>query len=890
MTKPPMLAQAKPQTAWHARTSAEVVDALDTDAQHGLSAGEAASRLAQRGPNVLSEAKREPWWHEIFESSTEPLQLLLIAVGIIYAILGELEDALTILAVIVAVSLVESVSELRAKRAIAALRSLAAPMATVVRAGAADDIPAADVVPGDVVLLEPGDRVAADVRLVEAIALRIDESSLTGESVPVAKDRDAVLASDAALGDRRNLAFAGTLVTAGKGRGVVIATATATELGHIADLTETAREPRTPLQLQMRELSRWLVWIALGFSLVVPVLGVFVAGQPFQEMLLVGLTLAFATIPEELPILITIVLGLGAYRLARDHAIVKRLGAAETLGSVSVIGTDKTGTLTQNRMHVAEVFTADEIQPNGQSDFSLNRNRMLEIGVLANDAEVTYADDRAEFVGDPTETALLAALEQNGKHVESVRSAVRTLREYPFDDTRKRLSAVIDRSSTRWLVTKGSPESVLAISSAVTKPMTLDAAQRQSDAMAAQGLRVLAFAERTLAADEPLPEDATAIEHDLTFVGLAALEDPARAEVPLAIHTLQSAGVRVLMLTGDHPATARAIADRVGIDAQNVIAGRDLDGIDDVELAQLTTNTSVFARITPEHKLRLVRALQERGAVAAVTGDGVNDGPALREAAVGVAMGKAGTDVAREAADVVLADDNFATLTTAVRAGRVLFANLHKAVRFYLAAKVALVTASLVAVLAHLPVPFQPVQIIVLELFMDLGASTTFVVEPPEEDVMARPPRDPRQPFMDGSMQLGIGGGGLSLGTAVLVAYLWTWNATGVQAQAQTAAFVAWMIGHIVLAAHMRAERQPLLRGLFANRAFLIWAAAAILLVIVGTTSPFLETRLHLAPLPASAWLVSVGAALLLPSWLEIWKLYVRHARLAATPTVIRSV
>jgi P-type Ca2+ transporter type 2C len=860
--------------AWHARSAAEVAQALGTDPDRGLSSAEAVQRLAQHGPNLLAEERREPRWTELVESLTEPLQLLLIAVGVIYALLGELEDALTILAVILTVAIVEALSEARARGAIAALRTLSAPTATVLREGTAVEIAAAEVVPGDVVLLEAGDRVVADLRLVETVALRLDESSLTGESVPVAKDAAAAPPPETELDDRRTMAFAGTTLTAGKGRGLVVATGRTTELGRIAGLTESARDPGTPLQVQMKQLAGWLVWVALASSLLVPVLGVFVAGRPVQEMLLTGLTLAFATIPEELPILITIVLGLGAYRLAQEGAIVKRLRAAEALGSVSTIGTDKTGTLTENRMRLAEVFVPDgTTQPLPGESSPTAASRVLEIAVLASDAQAQHRDGRVDFVGDPTETALLAAAEDSGLTVATVRSAAHILEEYPFDDARGCLSVVVEREGQRWLLLKGAPESVLAICSREGQAAALDQARQGAEAMAARGLRVLGFAERRLTPQEPLPEDAAAVEHDLVFVGLAGLADPPRPEVPAAVAALKAAGVRVLMLTGDHPATARAIAEKVGIDAAQVLRARDLDQFSEVELRQVVADTSLFARITPEHKLRLVRALQERGDVVAVTGDGVNDGPALREAAVGVAMGKAGTDVAREAADLVLADDNFATVTTAVRGGRTLYANLRKAVRYYLAAKVALVTASLVAVAAHLPVPFEPVQIIVLELFMDLGASTTFVSEPPEEDLMARPPRDPRRAFMDHPMQVGILAGGLSLAAAVVVPYLWAWRQGGDLVQAQTAAFVAWMLGHLVLAAHLRAERQPLLRtNPLGNRPFLVWAAAAVALVALGLGVPSIEARLHLAPLTASTWAVALASAVLFPSWCEAWK------------------
>jgi P-type Ca2+ transporter type 2C len=866
--------------AWHVQSTAETATALASDATRGLSPGEAAERATRFGKNRLAERRREPWWEEVFESLTEPLVLLLVAVGVLYAIFGEIEDAVTIFVVIVAVAGVEVANEMRAKRAIGALRTLSAPSATVLRAGLPVQIATTDLVPGDVVLLQPGDRVPADLRLVEAVALRVDESGLTGESVPVYKEEQAILSLQTELADRRNLAFSGTLVTAGKGRGMVVGTGKDTELGRITGLMASAREPRTPLQQHMRELSGWLVWLALGFSILVPVLGVLVAGRPIQEMLLTGLTLAFATIPEELPILITIVLGIGAYQLAKQNGIVKHLRAAETLGSVSVVGTDKTGTLTENRMRVAEMVVDGTAQPFATTNgLTANRRRLLEIGILASDAQVSQAGGQVHLTGDPTDTALLDAAEASGVGTLGVRRAVHIIEEFPFDNARKCLSVAYEHSEQRWLAVKGAPESVLAACTRIRvdeHTVNLDSDQRQAvhdsaEAMAARGLRVLAFAERFLPPTVPLL--GLEVEQDLTFVGLVGLEDPPRPEAPAAIAQMQQAGVRVLMLTGDHPATAREIAGRTGIDASRVVRGRDLEGLSEEAIASLLQEVSVFARITPEHKLRLVRALQAQGKVVAVTGDGVNDAPALREAAIGVAMGRSGTDVAREAADLVLADDNFATVTAAVRSGRTLYANLRKAIRYYLAVKVALVSASLVAVLAQLPVPFEPVQIILMELFMDLGAATTFVVERPEDDLMARPPRDPRQPFMDRTMQAGILAGGLTLAAAVLVTYLWTWSRGYGPEVARTGAFAAWMIGHLALAAHMRQERQPLLRtNLVANRPFLLWAGAVLLVVLLGTNLAPLQARLHLAALPLSVWVIAIGTGLLFPAWWEAWK------------------
>jgi Ca2+-transporting ATPase len=863
---------------WYAQPIGTVEAELGTDVARGLAAADAAARLARRGPNELARPKAEPWWEEVVESLTEPLVLLLLAVAVLYFLLGSFGDALTILAVILLVSAIEVANESRAKRAIASLRALTAPVVPLVRDGQPRDVPARDLVPGDLLLLRSGERIPADVRLVEAVGLRVDESSLTGESIPVDKQADVVLPAETALGDRRNLAFTGTLVTAGHGRGLVVATGRDTELGRIAKLTETTREPRTPLQQQLRQLAGWLLWLALGFSVLIPLLAIVVAKRSSQEALLTGLTLAFATIPEELPILVTIVLGLGAYHLAKRHAIVKRLRAAETLGSVSAVGTDKTGTLTENRLRLTELVTADgNYAVPLPSDVPTVR-RALEVAVLASEAQLVVVDGRRTAVGDPTEIALFDTSEQAGVAVAAVRAAVPILAVFPFDHVRQRMAVLYANETRRILALKGAPEVVLALCSALRvdggrSPLGEDrrrALLAAAERMAARGLRVLAVAERELTPDDRA--DASA-EVTLTFLGLLGLEDPPRPEVPDAVAALQRAGVRVLMLTGDHPATARAIAERVGIDAKRVVVGRELEASTDDDLRDVLETTSVFARISPEHKLRIVRALASDGRVVAVTGDGINDAPALREAAIGIAMGRTGTDVARETADLVLADDNFATVTVAVRDGRALFANLRKAVRYYLAAKVALIGVSLVAVLAGLATPFVPVQIIVMELFMDLGASTTFVAEPPEEDVMARPPRPPHHPFMDRAMQVGIFGGGVSLAVAVLVAFFWTLAHGADLAAAQTAAFAAWLVGHLVLAAHMRTEREPLARvGLLGNRNFLIWTIAVLALLAIGITVPFVGERLHVARLPSTSWGIVVAAAIIFPSWWELAK------------------
>ncbi|MDQ4116699.1 MAG: cation-transporting P-type ATPase, partial [Actinomycetota bacterium] len=663
---------------------------------------------------------------------TEPMMLLLLAVAVLYSVWGQLEDTIAIIVIIAAVVFVEVFAEFRAKRVIAALGQLSAPTAPVVRDGRTVQLPTEEIVPGDVLPLRAGARVPADVRLLDTYGMRVDESALTGESVPVDKDADAVLAPDEQLGDRSNLAFAGTTVAAGRARGVVVATGTATELGRITGLIVEAKPPRTALQQAMRDLSRWLAYLALAFSVLVPLIGI-IGGQPWREMILTGLTMAFATIPEELPIIISLVLGLGAYKLSRRHGVIRRLRAAETLGTVTVIATDKTGTLTENRMTVTAVAVDGDPSPPGDGADHL-------LALAARCHEASREEDG--FTGDPTDVAFLEAARDRGV-LDAVEGTVAA--RFGFDAHREAMTTVLRTADgSLLLITKGAPEAVLAQSASDRDgPLSADARAAllaRAERMAADGLRVIA-----VATGEPSTLPGTPDREDLTFVGMAGLSDPPRPEVAPAVATVRRAGIRVLMVTGDHPACAMAIADEVGLDtAAGLVSGRELDGLDDEQLADAAARTSVFARVSPEHKLRLVGALQARGEVVAMTGDGINDAPALSAADVGVAMGASGTDVARDAADLVLTDDNMATVTRAVGEGRTLYDNLRKGVRYYLACKAGLIATTAAGVAVGLPIPFAPIQIVVLEMFMDIAGSATFAAEPGERDRMNRPPRDPR--------------------------------------------------------------------------------------------------------------------------------------------------
>jgi Ca2+-transporting ATPase len=848
---------------WHTLTAESTSERQGIGLDGGLSDEDARRRLDQFGPNRLRQEDREPIWEVFLEELREPMVILLLVTGVLYALWGEVTDALTIFFVILTLNCIEVYNEQRAGKAVAALRKLAEPTATVRRNGQAVEVPADQVVPGDLLLLHAGRRVPADARLVQSFGLAVDESSLTGESLPVDKEAGVVLAEETPLAERRNLVFGGTTVTRGRATAVVVATGTGSEVGRLADLTAEVESPRTPLQKAMTELSGSLVWLALGFSVVVPFLGWLLTDQPREQLLLTGLSLAFATIPEEMPIIITMVLALGAYRLSKQNAIVKELRAVETLGAVTVIATDKTGTLTENRMRVSRLF------PRSRAD------KLLRVGVLSSGVAPGNG-----VLSDPLEAALHQAAQEAGLDAAALRSGGSLRDVFTFDNERKMMSVVYDRGDRLWVGAKGAPETVLDRSTQLVldgQIGPLGDAQRaaieaETAQMAAEGLRVLALAER-MATEATLSQ--TEAESNLTFLGLAGFADPSRPEARAAIRSCRTAGIRPIMITGDHPFTARAVAEQVGMNGEGtILTGTYLEAMSDQELEETVGKVSLYARTTPEQKLRIVRALQQRGERVAVTGDGINDAPALVAADIGVAMGETGTDVAREAGDLVLADDNFATIVRAVDEGRVLFANLRKGVRYYLTCKVALVLATLLPTLLGMPVPFAPIQIILMELFMDLAAAATFVAEPSEGDLMRYPPRDPRARFMDGAMVTSIFASAVGLFAAVSISYLGPLLGGADLTTARTMAFATWLIGHVLLALNMRSERKPLFRlGVLSNRLMILWGLATAVLVSSATLVPAVQTALKTVSLTAREWALVLGVSLVGTFWLEVRKL-----------------
>ncbi len=867
---------------WSMETHA-VADALRTDPDKGLRSEEAAQRLKEYGENRLAAERRLTFLAVFWEEIREPMILLLLVVGILYSVWGAARDAITIFIVIAVLVLTEIFTEYKAKRAVNALRHISPPTATILRNGIPAEVPTRELVPGDILLLSTGDMVPADARLVESYGIEADESALTGESFPVEKST-GVLPAEVPVAERRNSIFTGTMITRGKGKAVVTATGMQSELGRIQGLVLEAKEPKTPLQLAMKQLAGVLVYVAVFFSAAIPIIGM-IQGKSYQEMVLTGLSLSFATIPEELPIIITMVLGVGAFALSRQGVLVKRLKAAETLGSVTVIATDKTGTITENRMRLealAGLSDAEHARAFDPAALGPEARRMLLIGMLTSDVIRTDG----EWRGDPMEVAIAEAVQESGLESLAEEQAHDLRCEYSFDSNRKVGSAMYYTKGGEWVYVKGAPEAVLARSTRAlegeeTVPLTADERTKilaAVERMAGSGMRVLGFAFRQ--GGDCSSADST--EQDLVFAGLAGFADPPREGVSEAMRATRDAGMRSIVISGDHPVTVESIAAQVGIDTSTgILTGRELDGMDDGELAERLRGISLFARTTPEHKYRIVNALREDGQVVAVTGDGINDAPALKTADIGIAMGETGTDVAKETADMVLTDDSFVSVVSGVREGRKIFDNLSKGVRYYLACKLALVIILIVPVVLNIPFPLAPIQIILLELFMDLAASATFVAEPAELDLMHRPPRNPASRFVNREMMLSIFAGSLSLAAAVTFNYLFVYYVRGNDASlAQTVAFGTWLAGHVFLALNMRSTQEPFYRlGLFSNKAMLIWAALAIGFFALVTLVEPIRKAVHVVSLSWRYWLGILAVAGVATFWMEGRKLLLQVRR-----------
>ncbi|MFT3891781.1 MAG: cation-translocating P-type ATPase [Anaerolineales bacterium] len=958
------------QHEWHALEAVEVLAHLKVQ-DHGLSTGEAKSRLEKYGPNQLKEAPRPTFLQMLWEQLNNFVVILLIVASVISALLGDYVEAAAIMAIVVLNAVLGIVQERRAEEALAALKKLAAPDAQVMRDGHRKSVPSYELVPGDIVFLEAGNFIPADIRLLDAINLRVEEASLTGESLPVQKNAATVLDKKVPLGDRKNTAFMGTVVSYGRGRGVVTSTGMHTQLGLIARMLQSVEAEETPLQRRLDQLGKSLSIASLFLVAIVFIValinqteigGLFTgplayvkefAGE-ITEVFIIAVSLAIAAVPEGLPAVVTISLALGMREMIKRHALIRKLASVETLGSATVICSDKTGTLTQNEMTVTRMWVDGqfiEIIGTGyvpKGEFLIDGKPVdmmnypgartaLWIGVLNNDSDIEISGESEDkltyrIIGDPTEGSLLVAATKAGAEHLNIDKAYPRENEVPFDSERKRMITIHNVTepdpndlspfqNSRWLnwdvvAVKGAPDVVLELCSYYqtindeSKPLTDEIRKRILDAnddMTRGALRVLGLAYRVQedVPDNPEQISAEELEKELVFVGLVGMIDPARTEVKPALEKARHAGIRTIMITGDYPNTAYAIAETIGMmkRGRGVMTGAQLDALSDEKLREVIHDTSVFARVSPEHKMRIVDALQANGEVVAMTGDGVNDAPAIKRADIGVAMGITGTDVAKETADMVLTDDNYASIVSAVEQGRIIYANIRKFVFFLLSSNVAEIMIIFLATLAGLPAPLTAIQLLWLNLITDGAPALALAMEKGDPDVMERKPRSKTEPIVNKSMGLGIGIQTITQTGAVLAAFafglIWhleggahipagvnplayllqhDWSGVDVQT-AETMAFMTLSLCELFRAYTVRSERASIFQiGLFSNRYMQYAVGLSIFLLVLVVSVPFLQPIFNTHFPSLREWATVIGLALIPAVSEEITKFFLRRS------------
>lgn len=911
------------QRSWHRIGAKELEEVLGVQPQQGLGDGEAAQRRESSGFNELSEGKRLSPVTLFLNQFKDFMVLVLMGATLVSGLLGEYLDAVTIVAIILLNGVLGFVQEFRAERSLRALKGLSAPTAKVVRDGSMKVIPARDLVPGDIVLLESGDRIPADVRWLQCSSVYAEESALTGESVPVAKHAEAIYAEDVALGDQKNIGFLGTMVTRGTGRAVVVRTGMDTEMGKIADLLQNTDEQETPLQHRLEQLGKILIYVSLGLTIVVVLAGI-LHGQPAPAMFLAGVSLAVAAIPEGLPAIVTIALALGVQRMIKRKAIVRKLPSVETLGCASVICSDKTGTLTQNKMTVTALWTGGrELEVTGEGYapvggvFEKGRpvdlkneqglRRMMQIGALCSNAEIAETalsqprgkkkgkgdeeNDTApttwELKGDPTEGALVALSAKMGLTAQTLAVTFQREHEFPFDSERKLMSVIASHPGGRLLCTKGAPDVLLGNCAYIlwegqVVPCTGTLRQKVLEAnerMAGQALRVLGLAYRDLRQGEN-PGSEKEAESQLIFAGLAGMIDPPRKEVRDAIHVTRRAGIKTVMITGDHGTTAEAIANQLGILPRggSVLTGSQLARMEDDELDRISDNVYVYARVSPEHKLRIVKSLQRRGHVVAMTGDGVNDAPAIKAADIGISMGITGTDVTKEASALVLGDDNFSTIVAAIEEGRSIYENIRKFIRYLLASNVGEILTMFFAMMMGLPLPLVPIQILWVNLVTDGLPAMALGVDQPEKDLMEHKPRGAKENIFARRLGWKIISRGFLIGLCTLAAFWLTLRTAPDSAaqlvQAQSVAFATLVMAQLIHVFDCRSSRSIFHRNPFQNKYLVLAVLSSVVLMLAVMYIPVMQPVFKTVPLGLRDWalvLVMAGIPTFLMGAGSVW-------------------
>ncbi len=874
---------------WHSLSSVDVLTALSSSAQHGLTAEEATKRLEAFGRNELAEAPPPTFWQMLIEQLNNFVVIMLIVAALVSAFLGDYIEAAAIAAIVVLNAVLGVVQERNAQNALAALKKLAAPDANVIRGGSRQTVRATQIVPGDVILLEAGNYIPADVRLLETMNLRVEEAALTGESVPVQKDANLQLDEETSLGDQKNMGFMGTVVSYGRGKALVVNTGMQTQIGQIAKMLQSVEQESTPLQQRLNQLGKTLGWAAMIICAAVFGVGWLQGNNPL-DMFIIAVSLAIAAVPEGLPAVVTISLALGMRQMVKRHALIRRLASVETLGSATVICSDKTGTLTQNQMMVTRIWADGHFfsvsgrgydpvgdfsladQPVNLMDYPAAR-AALWISALNNDAvleeisngETSQTDYR--MVGDPTEGALAVAAAKAGLWLPAIQRAYPRVAEIPFDSIRKRMVTIhtqenvpnevkelvhLDLGRDTLIAIKGAPDMVLDLcneyltADGLVRPLTSELRTQilqANDRMAQDALRVLGMAYRS-SRELPATDDPQNVEHNAIFAGLTGMIDPPRPEVPPAIAVARQAGIRTILITGDYANTAKAIASEVGLlqRGHTVITGAQLNELSDEELREKVAEVDVFARVSPEHKLRIVDALQKRGEVVAMTGDGVNDAPSIKKADIGVAMGITGTDVAKESADMVLTDDNYASIVSAVEEGRVIYSNIRKFVYYLLSCNLAEIAIIFFSTLLYRSSALAAIQLLWLNLVTDGAPALALGTEKAEPGIMQRPPRPPSEPIINRFMQLGIVVQTIAIAAVTLIAY-----ALGRQlhpeahAFAETMAFATLSFSELARAFTARSERTSLWKiGVFSNRNMnLAVLSSAVMILAVIYVPPF---------------------------------------------------